>query len=325
MTLSFEAFAPWIVLVAVLLVSGALAAARWGHRGRPPTETAASDLDTHVPVESENPADERANLRSYALDALGEAVLITDSYGQIRDCNSSALTLFDRHRAAVQEHHVSSLRQFEGLGQGDPHRVAAERAVWLGEAWARQPDGGMRLCVVRVIAIRDGSGEVTGFVESFRDATADPAMGEEFRDLLYGVRAFHSGSASNDENVRAVREELRLLTEAFRDLDLVLRQYERLLPSLSADDPLAETIAGVASDARAAVAAVGVSSLLEQIPRSLARLRGHLQKLVSATGVAGSGGADGDGGGDGADAKKPLYRPSETERSATSELKQVTP
>jgi len=60
----------------------------------------------------------------------------------------------------------------------------------------------------------------------------------------------------------------------------VIKQYERLLPSLGADDPLTESIAGVASDARAAVASVGVAALLEEIPRVLARLRGHLQQLT---------------------------------------------
>jgi hypothetical protein len=95
---------------------------------------------------------------------------------------------------------------------------------------------------------------------------------------LYGVRAFEP-SGSPTERLSAVRDELRVLSEGFRDLDHVLKQYERLLPSLGADDPLAESIAGAAHDARAAVAAVGVPALLEEIPRALARLRAHLQSL----------------------------------------------
>ena len=304
MTLSFEDLAPWIVLAVVLLVSGALAAARWGQWGRRRKAAVAPDPATTSAEDRQRQADERAKLRAYALDALGEAVLITDRDGQIHDCNSSALTLFDRHRGAIEEHYASSLRRFEGLDQADPHRVASERAVWLGEAWARQPDGGMKLCLARVIATRDGRGRVTGFVESFRDVTSDRALGEEFRDLLYGVRAFHSATSLEDERLRAVRDELRLLTEAFRDLDMVLRTYERLLPALGADDPLAEAIAGVASDARSAAAAVGVSNLLEQIPRSLARLRGHLQHLTAdrGTGAVDTGGADEADALDGADA-----------------------
>ena len=98
------------------------------------------------------------------------------------------------------------------------------------------------------------------------------------RDLLYGVRAFEP-SGSPGERLAAVRDELRVLSEGFRDLDHVLRQYERLLPSLGADDPLTESIAGVANDTRAAVAAVGVPALLEEIPRALARLRAYLQNV----------------------------------------------
>ena len=82
------------------------------------------------------------------------------------------------------------------------------------------------------------------------------------------------------ERHSAVRDELRVLSEGFRDLDHVLKQYERLLPSLGANDPLTESIAGAAHDARAAVAAVGVPALLEQIPRALARLRAPLQNLT---------------------------------------------
>jgi hypothetical protein len=81
--------------------------------------------------------------------------------------------------------------------------------------------------------------------------------------------------------LRALQEELRVLSEAFRDLDLVIRKYERLLPALSADDPLAEAIAGEALDARAAVAAVGVPALLEEIPRALSRVRGQLRQLAT--------------------------------------------
>jgi hypothetical protein len=234
-------------------------------------------VDPATPVAA--PADDRALLRSYALDVLGEAVLILDRDGRVHDCNSSALTLFDRHRASIEEQYASTLRRFEGLDQSDPYRVAAQHAVWVGEAWARQPDGGVKLCLARVIAVRDTRARVTGFVESFRDVTAERALSEEFRDLLYGVRAFDSVSATPKETIRAVQDELRVLSEAFRDLDLVIRQYERLLPSLGADDPLAESIAGVAHDARAAVAAVGVPALLEEIPRALSRLRGHLQHL----------------------------------------------
>lgn len=271
---SLVSLLPWIVVSAVLLGTGAYALLRRRRRKTIPKAPAAE-------VTAPPAVDERISRRSYALDALGEAVLILDPDERIRDCNSSALALFDRHRSAITNQFAKSLRRFETLDQRDPHRVASERAVWLGEAWARQPDGGVKLCLARVIAVRDGQARLTGIVESFRDVTAERALSEEFRDLLYGVRAFDSVTASPNETVRAIEDEIRVLSEAFRDLDLVLRHFERLLPSLGADDPLTESIAGVAHETRAAVASVGLPALLEEIPRSLARLRGYLRDAVT--------------------------------------------
>jgi hypothetical protein len=222
--------------------------------------------------------DERATLRASALDSLAEAVLITDDNGRVRDCNASALTLFNRHRGEVEEHFATSLRRFDGLDQSEPYKLAREHAVWVGEGWARQPDGGMKLCQVRVMAIRDPRARVVAFAESFRDVAHDRNIDQDVRDLLYGVRAFEP-SGSPTERLSAVRDELRVLSEGFRDLDHVLKQYERLLPSLGAGNGLREWIVGAAHDARAAVAAVGVPALLEEIPRALARLRAHLQSL----------------------------------------------
>lgn len=262
----------WILIAAVLATAGVAVGLRLGKASdkkpaaKPTTATA-------------NPAvDERATLRAAALDSLAEAVLITDDNGRIRDCNSSALTLFHRHRGEVEDQFATALRRFDGLDQTEPYRLAREHSVWVGEGWVRQPDGGMKLCQSRVIAIRDGRARIVAYAESFREVAQDRNIEQEVRDLLYGVRAFEATGTSS-ERLTAVRDELRVLSEGFRDLDHVLKQYERLLPSLGANDPLTESIAGAAHDARAAVAAVGVPALLEEIPRALARLRAHLQAL----------------------------------------------
>ena len=282
--------APWVALAFVAAGAGALVILRWKRRAVTPAPVIPESTPvTPIPVSQSN---DRGALRSYALDVLGEAVLIVDGQGLVHDCNNSALTLFDRHRESLEEQYASTLRRFEGMDQSDPHRVASQHALWVGEAWARQPDGGVKLCIARVMAVRDRHAQVTGFVESFRDVTAERALSEEFRDLLYGVRAFDTVSTTPQAAVRAIQEELRVLSEAFRDLDLVIRQYERLLPTLTADDPLTESIAGMAHDMRSAVAAVGVSALLEEIPRALSRLRGHLQQLPLVADARPSGLAD---------------------------------
>jgi hypothetical protein len=264
----------WIILLAVVLAAGVGLGWALGRRE-------ARKAPTSRPVaSSDKPVDDRATLRASALDSLAEAVLITDADARVRDCNSSALTLFDRHRGEVEDQNATTLRRFDGLDQADPYRLASEHAVWVGEGWARQPDGGMKLCQMRVMAIRDARARIVAFAESLREVAQDRSIEQEVRDLLYGVRAFEAAGTTG-ERLSAVRDELRVLSEGFRDLDHVLRQYERLLPALGADEPLTESVAGAAHDARAAVAAVGVPALLEEIPRALSRLRGHLQGISS--------------------------------------------
>lgn len=263
----------WLLATGILAAAG-VALGWWS--GRRNARRLATRSAARAPA---TPAvDERAAIRASALDSLAEAVLITDDESRVRDCNSSALTLFDRHRGEVEDQYAAALRRFDGFDQNEPYRQAGERSVWVGEGWAKQPDGGMKLCEARVMAIRDGRARIVAFAESFRELARDQNMEQQWRDLLYGVRS-QEPAGTPSERLSAVRHELRVLSEGFRDLDHVLRQYERLLPSLGADDPLTESIAGVANDTRAAVAAVGVAALLEEIPRALARLRVNLQNL----------------------------------------------
>ena len=253
-----------LVLIAIAAAAVVGAGLGWTLGKRRPAESQGrKEAKDSVPA-----PDDRAITRAAALDSLAEAVLITDANARIRDCNSSALRLFNRHRGEVE----------------DQFATASEHAVWVGEGWARQPDGGMKLCQARVIAIRDARARIVAYAESFREVAQDRNIEQEVRDLLYGVRAFEAAGTPG-ERLSAVRDELRVLSEGFRDLDHVLRQYERLLPALGADDPLAESIAGVAHDARSAVTAVGVPALLEEIPRALARLRGHLQGMPAGEGL----------------------------------------
>jgi PAS domain-containing protein len=270
---AFQTSITWLLAAAVVLSGAVVLGWMVGRRSAIKPAPESSDAESTSPSLSE-----RYLLRASALDSLADAVLVVDADGLIRDCNSSALTLFDRHRDAVEEQFASAVRRFDGQDQGEPYRLASEHFVWAGEGWARQPDGGMKMCHVRVMAIRDARARVVAFAESYRPVIHDQNVEQEVRDLLYGVRMFEP-VGTRSEQLSAMDEELRVLSEGFRDLDHVVRQYERLLPSLSADDPLTEAIAGAAHDARAAVTAVGVAALLEEIPLALARLRAHMQSL----------------------------------------------
>lgn len=244
------------------------------HRGR-----AGSPAQVTVAPTLSEPPDERTRLRSQALDALVEAVLIVDDQGRVTDCNAQALSLFSRHRAALEGQFVNALRRFEGTDEGAVRTAAAARGVWIGEAWARQPDGAVRLCRVRVIAVRDGKAVPEAYVEAFLELPSEGQGGRELHDLVYGVRALDSAFGLSDDLLRSIAQDLRVLSEAFRDLDLLVRHYEQLLPVLAAHDPLTESIAGQVSETRALAAAVGAPALLEEIPRTLTRLREALRVL----------------------------------------------
>ena len=130
----------WLAVTAVLTAVGFSV----GWKLREGKAKAAAKPAPSNPAASE--ADERATLRASALDSLAEAVLVTDGDGRVRDCNSSALTLFNRHRGEIEDQFATALRRFDGLDQSEPYRIAREHSVWVGEGWARQPDGGMKLC-----------------------------------------------------------------------------------------------------------------------------------------------------------------------------------
>ncbi len=275
--------AAWIFLALVAAVGLAVG---WHLGRRRPAGSAPEHQGPTVPLA----VGERHLRRAGSFDAISDAVLITDVEGKVLDCNGSALTLFDRHRSAVEEQPVTMLRKVDGPDQSEPRRIAAERSVWVGSAWARQPDGALRLCHMRVVALRDERARVTGFTESYRELLQNRNDDRELRELLYGARGLGDAGMSTGDALTAIQDDLRMLSEGFRDLDHVLRQYERLLPALSAYDPVAEAIAGLAHDTQAAVTSVGVPALLEEIPRTLARLRAHMQLM--AAGQSPSQGAD---------------------------------
>jgi hypothetical protein len=60
----------------------------------------------------------------------------------------------------------------------------------------------------------------------------------------------------------------------------VLRQYELLLPAMRAEDPIAEAIAGLAAETSEVATSADVPRLLQEIPRTLGRLRAQMLRLA---------------------------------------------
>ncbi len=211
--------------------------------------------------------------RAFALDAVSEAVLIVQSDGRVRDCNSAALALFQRHRGSIQDVFVPTLRSLEK--DAEAYRIARERGVWTGEAWVRLPDGAVTLCTVRLVPLPDGRGSVGAYAETYRDAVSERLATQDLRDRLFGVRQ----AVSEPTDTERAEEALVRLGESFRDLELAVQHYEHVVSALRISDPTTETVAGLVHDSMEAGASAGTQALLREVPQLLARLRTHLDRL----------------------------------------------
>jgi hypothetical protein len=259
-----------------LAMIGIVGVVFWRRRTRHQTQAPAPIACVDDPG---TPCPTRAELRSEALDAVAQAVLVVSPDDQVLEANQAARVMF----ALGDEPRLSSeLRTLES-GHVDARGAAESLGAWSGESWVRHPDGAVRLCLTRIVPLRDAAGAVVAFAESYRDAVAEGLLADELRDRLYGIRQGVDDMRSIPEQ-DAVREELARLGAAFRDFELALRHYERLLPVISAHDPLAETIAGAAHDATSVVTPLRVHELLHDVPRTLARLHAATEELAHRAG-----------------------------------------
>lgn len=224
-------------------------------------------------------------IRSQALEAAAEPVLLVGADGRVLDCNAAALTLFDRHRPAVTAIEASVIRSLvspSGLPM-EWGELVATRSPWSGEAHVRLPDGSRRAITVRLVPVFGAKGDIAALVEVYHEFPTDALLpADRF------LHALDTGGESGDvdEPADAAQRELRLLAMGFADLDRVVRQYELLLPAMRAEDPLAEAIAGLAAETSEVATAADVPRLLHELPRALGRLRAHMLRLVDLQGSA---------------------------------------
>lgn len=258
------------------VVVGLLAGAWWGRRG------AASPAPRPAATEAAPRAEGGERVRSQALEAVSEPVLVVGGDGRILECNAAALTLLDRHRPAVTGLEAAAIRKLvspSGVEIAWRELVEA-RSPWAGEAHVRLPDESRRAMDVRSVPVFTVRGELAGLVEVYRDNGLSTSLTAD--RFLSALDALTEGDAQEDPSVAAERE-LRLLALGFADLDKVMRQYEMLLPAMSAEDPLTEAIAGLAAETSEVAATADVPRLLREIPRSMTRLRSHLTRLAGST------------------------------------------
>lgn len=255
-----------LVFCGALVAAGAAGIAYMWMRGRKSTSGG-------VPATSGSVVDPRAEqraARALALDAISEAVVIVQENGQVRDCNSAALALFQRHRNSIHDVFVSTLRTLDDA-TSDPYGIARERGLWSGPSWTRRPDGSVSLCITRIVPLRDTNNRIAAFSESYRDAVGDHLASEEMRDRLFGV---HAAASANGDSTEA-EIALSLLGASFRDIENAVQHYERVVAALWIQDAVTESMAGLIHDVRKANSSAATRKLLADIPQLLAVVRSH--------------------------------------------------
>ncbi len=188
----------------------------------------------------------------------------------MRDCNAAALVLFNRHRTELEALDAVALRRLLAPNGSEIKlsELVATRAPWMGDAVLRLPDGSTREALTRIVPIFSAFGDVEALVEVHRDPHDQEVMSTRAVGFPHSALLAHRP----DGEPRGERGDLRFLAAAFQDLDRVVRQYERLLPAMRAEDPLSEVIAGVAAETTEVTQSVDVPTLLREIPRVLGRL-----------------------------------------------------
>ena len=271
---------PVMLLVVVVALLAGLAAGR-----------ALARISPSPPPPGGEPDPERGDdgqaldrLRGQALDASLEAILIVSPDGRVRDCNAAALPFLDRHRTEVEALEAVALRRLFAADGREMNweRLVASRAPWMGDGLIRLPDGSLRECLVRTVPLFSPSGEVEALVEVHRDPRNDGSLST--RTVGFPHSAFLSMGEDGERGGEppGERRDLRFLAAAFHDLDRVVRQYERLLPAMRAEDPLSEVIAGVAAETNEVTESVDVPTLRREIPRVLGRLDAQLARRETA-------------------------------------------
>jgi len=276
-----DQLAPFLAVAAVALWAGAAVGVRVGRGQRrgatpePAPERGTSPRTT--PIEPNGEA-----LRARALEASAEPILIVSPAGRVVDCNAAALLLFDRHRSGLSELDASVLRTLLGSDgtQLDWDRVVAARAPASLEAHVRLPDGSRRPCTARLVPLFSDAGAVTAVVEVYEESAAPLALAAD-----RFLQALDDGDAGSGEPVERAHRELALLSLGLADLERVVRQYERLLPAVRAEDPLSEAIAGLAAETRDVATSANVPRLLQELPRSIERLRDQLKRFAGSAGI----------------------------------------
>lgn len=124
---------------------------------------------------------EQLRLQSAALQAAGEAVVITDRQGRVQWVNP-AFTALSGY--TLEEAYGHSLRELQRLGYHDPSfyeildRIFAEGQSWRGETVNRRKDGSLYIEEQSITPIRDERGEITHFV-SVKQDVSERKRGEE--------------------------------------------------------------------------------------------------------------------------------------------------
>ena len=166
------------------------------------------------------------------LDLLADAYFVTDSQGRIREANRAASGLLGYARRYCLG---KPLRALVAGGETDRLAAVLERAASLPDGKIHETtlqfrpvrQSGSVVAAVRVAAIRDTVGELTGFCWLVRDRTAETAVAEKLRMLqAEHAQLLRSRTAEQDAIIRMQATLIEQERTARTDAESRLHAYE---------------------------------------------------------------------------------------------------
>jgi PAS domain S-box-containing protein len=180
-------------------------------------------------------------------DTLLDGVLLADKEGRIVDWNRGAEQLFGYRRDEILGERASVLRDpaFGAQLEADVRDTLQRKGRWEGEGPFRRADGALGVAHAVVVAQRDRSGAIIGYLGVSRDVTARRALEEQL---------------ARTRRLESVGQLAGVLAHDFNNALTVIRSYGELVrESLSDRDPLRDDMQEIIS------AAVRAASLTRQL------------------------------------------------------------
>lgn len=185
-------------------------------RSRPDQSATETPEESHAPDGRSNPKEEPG--AADLVESLRDPLFLVAPDGTIRSWSTAGEKIFGLSSADAIGAHFALLMRHEaepGAASRVALQLSADDGEWLDESWWRRGDGSQFWARVRVTALRNPAGELTGFACLVRDQTRRRRADERFREvaekancLLWIADVHESEDGLLHWNIRILDEEI---------------------------------------------------------------------------------------------------------------------